>query len=172
MKRPRPGEFYRHFKGNTYQIVAIAKDAENMSEQVVYQALYGTYEIYVRPLEEFMEKLDPEKYPETAQATRFELVQLNGTTVQQEIEDADSREVSPKQSSVDEIFLQFLDADTSEEKLELLYEMKDDMDSRIVNNIAASMDLPVDEEDIEGQFAFIEQNLKQRIRFECTRFRN
>ena len=41
----------------------------------------------------------------------------------------------------------------------------------MVNNIAASMDLPSDEDDVEAQYTFIMQNLKQRSKFECSRFR-
>ena len=55
--------------------------------------------------------------------------------------------------------------------MELLVKLKPDLDVRIVNNIAASMDLPIDEDDVERQYDFIMQNLKQRSKFECDRFR-
>lgn len=44
------GGKYRHFKGNLYQIVGIAHDSETMERVVVYRALYGNHELYVRPL--------------------------------------------------------------------------------------------------------------------------
>ena len=41
---------YRHFKGNEYKVLAVAKHSETLEEMVVYQALYGEYGIWVRPL--------------------------------------------------------------------------------------------------------------------------
>lgn len=40
---------YRHFKGNEYEVVAIAKNSETLEEMVVYRALYGERELWVRP---------------------------------------------------------------------------------------------------------------------------
>ncbi len=40
---------YRHFKGNEYEVVAIAKNSETLEEMVVYKALYGEKELWVRP---------------------------------------------------------------------------------------------------------------------------
>lgn len=71
---PRAYERYRHFKGNCYQILAIAKSSEDATEQVVYQALYPPFDIYVRPLSMFMSEVDHAKYPAAAQRYRFELV--------------------------------------------------------------------------------------------------
>lgn len=40
---------YRHFKGNEYEVLHIARHSETMEEMVVYRALYGEYGIWVRP---------------------------------------------------------------------------------------------------------------------------
>lgn len=40
---------YRHFKGNEYEVVALAKNSETLEEMVVYRALYGEKELWVRP---------------------------------------------------------------------------------------------------------------------------
>ena len=48
---------YRHFKGNYYQVIDVAKDSETQQEMVVYQALYGERGLWVRSLDMFTETI-------------------------------------------------------------------------------------------------------------------
>lgn len=48
------GARYRHFKGNEYLVLHVAKHSETLEEYVVYQALYGQRGIWIRPLEMFL----------------------------------------------------------------------------------------------------------------------
>nr|WP_307989626.1 DUF1653 domain-containing protein [uncultured Niameybacter sp.] len=48
---------YRHFKGNEYKVLGVAKHSETLEEMVVYQALYGEYGIWVRPLSMWNEEI-------------------------------------------------------------------------------------------------------------------
>ena len=68
----QPGR-YRHFKGNEYQVLGIARHSETLEELVVYRALYGDGGLWVRPLAMFLSKVDREKYPDAEQEYRFAL---------------------------------------------------------------------------------------------------
>ena len=48
METVKPGR-YRHFKGNEYEVIAVAKHSETLEEMVVYRALYGEGGMWVRP---------------------------------------------------------------------------------------------------------------------------
>lgn len=52
-----PG-MYRHFKGNLYEVLMIAKHSENEEEYVVYRACYGDGGIWIRPLNMFDEMIE------------------------------------------------------------------------------------------------------------------
>jgi len=49
---------YRHYKGNMYQVLGVAKHSETMDELVVYRALYGERGLWVRPIGMFLESLE------------------------------------------------------------------------------------------------------------------
>lgn len=52
------GTFFRHFKGNYYQLLYVAWHSETRQAQAVYRALYGEGEVWVRPLEMFLEEIE------------------------------------------------------------------------------------------------------------------
>jgi hypothetical protein len=51
---PRPGR-YRHYKGNDYRVLGLARHSETLEPLVVYQALYGERGLWVRPAAMFNE---------------------------------------------------------------------------------------------------------------------
>lgn len=40
---------YRHFKGNEYEVLYLARHSESLEDMVVYRALYGAHGVWVRP---------------------------------------------------------------------------------------------------------------------------
>ncbi|MDP3092593.1 MAG: DUF1653 domain-containing protein [Nitrospira sp.] len=65
----RPGR-YRHYKGNDYEVVGVAKHSETEEEVVVYRALYGEKGLWVRPLVMFLDTVVVEGRPQP----RFQFV--------------------------------------------------------------------------------------------------
>ena len=57
MQKIVPGR-YRHFKGNEYEVIGLAKDSETMADVVVYRALYGERGLWVRPAKMFAETIE------------------------------------------------------------------------------------------------------------------
>ena len=186
---PVAGEFYRHFKGNLYQIIGVAKHSETGEKMVVYQALYGDYSLYARPLAMFMSPVDKAKYPEVTKEYRFEKVvpgveffkaeENEGTDIVTEKgNDNVKNEVKEEESSGDdeenvrEEILRFLDAEGAGEKLEVLRELRKNMDENLLTTIELSMDLlPNERESMERRYELVEQTLEKRVRFEGGRLR-
>lgn len=65
------GGIYRHYKGNLYEVLVIAKHSETLEEMVVYKALYGEGLVWVRPLSMFEEEI----IKDNVRIKRFELIE-------------------------------------------------------------------------------------------------
>ena len=57
----KPGK-YRHFKGNLYEVIGVARHSETREEMVVYRALYGEHGLWVRPAVMWTETVDRDGY--------------------------------------------------------------------------------------------------------------
>ena len=185
MREIRTGQFYRHFKGGLYQIVGVAEHTETGEKLVIYQALYGDYKIYARPYEMFAGETDHEKYPEVTQKYRFELT-VPGEVVAKEPErkeeevsaeeqkaeaPAGMAEAEPADGDVNPILLEFLDADTLEEKLHILTRYRNQMDEGLLNSIAISLDLVVEKKNLQEKYDEIMNCISMMKHFECNRLR-
>ncbi|MFA5678985.1 MAG: DUF1653 domain-containing protein [Pseudomonas sp.] len=53
----KPGR-YRHYKGKDYQVIGVAQHSESGESVVVYRTLYGDFDLWVRPLEMFVEEIE------------------------------------------------------------------------------------------------------------------
>ena len=194
---PKPYEIYRHFKGKHYQVLAIATHSETGEQMVVYQQLYAPFGVYVRPLEMFMSKVDKEKYPQVQQEYRFEKLQspawelnMMQETVQQQQscvyakeetetviqKSVQEEQVTEKAEEADEPaldpgLLKFLEADTYEQKLEILSMLHPRITDAMIDTMAVSLDVEVKSGDIEQRYSEILNCLLTMERFECNRLR-
>lgn len=165
MRVVQPGEFYRHFKGNYYQIITLAHHSETDENLVVYQALYGEYKVCARPYDMFISKVDKEKYPEVIQEYRFEKVEppfLEGNKV--EIEND-----KEKMNSETDKLMEFLDTKSMKRKIELLDIMKNDLNDNAVNVICISLDIPEVDGTLLEKYESIRRVLETKERYERSR---
>ena len=142
-ENPRPGEFYRHFKNKLYQIVAVATHSESKEKLVIYQALYGDFGVYARPLDMFLSEVDREKYPDIEQKYRFEKLE-NISEASKQITDISSEinietiNKTVKEESEDEsknFFIDFLDADDYYTKKKILLANKENITDKQLDAI-------------------------------------
>ena len=188
------GERYRHYKGNLYQIVAVAMHTETEEDMVVYQALYGEYKVYARPLKMFFETV---KDADGNEVPRFakECGCANGTGniacesgikeesvgVQPEIMPevkAETKAAEPENTAdvltvdgINPFLIEFLDAESSMERLEVLHRMRKTIDNKTISDIAAALDIVIEEKDMDERIRDLETCLQTRARFETTRLR-
>lgn len=194
---PKPYEIYRHFKGKHYQVLAIATHSETGEQMVVYQQLYAPFGVYVRPLEMFMSKVDKEKYPQVQQEYRFEKLQSPAWELNMMQEVPQEREIQQScvyakseaepviqkteleektveeadEPALDPGLLKFLEADTYEQKLEILCMLHPRITDSMIDTMAVSLDVEVKSGDIEQRYSEILNCLLTMERFECNRLR-
>lgn len=187
---PKAHEIYKHFKGNLYQIIAVAEHTETGEQLVVYQAMYGSFQIYARPLPMFIGKVDRQKYPEASQEYRFELQgpdsgrqaeALNKADRDQPRADRDqpgdaahttaNAAEDPEEVVLDPMVLEFLDADTYEERLNILAGIHHRVTDDMLTTMAISCDVEVPEGSLEERYDSLRNCLLTLEKYECNRLR-
>ena len=175
---PRPQEIYKHFKGNLYQIITLAEDSENGQKMVVYQALYGDFKVYVRPLEMFVSKVDKAKYPAVEQEYRFErltsmgnCVDVAGATTSAPIsENAKAvSKIQEEEPALDPLVWEFLDAGSHEQRLNILAALHHRITDDMITTMAVACDVEVSDGDIEERYSQLKNCLIMLDRFEIKR---
>lgn len=184
-KIPRAGEFYRHFKNKLYQVIAIAKHSETGEDLVIYQALYGDFGIYARPLAMFMSKVDKAKYPDAAQNDRFERVmppfdekavhtpvQTTATEEAPRTENEPVTEIGAtpenrtETETVSDKLMEFFDADTLEEKYNVLVSMRDTITDQMIDSMAVVLDVVIPEGELFKRYDALKQSIRTRQKYE------
>lgn len=192
---PRPGEKYLHFKDKLYQIITIAQHSETGEKMVVYQALYGTFETYARPLSMFVSPVDKQKYPQAKQKYRFQWVEFKKKEMlsadlagdaerrvpipeegKREAQNAANQQLPEPQPAkplltAEEKLLAFLDADTIEERYAILVDMRDEVTDRMINSMAVVTDVVIEEGPLDLRYEELKACLRTMQRYECSRLR-
>lgn len=161
---PRPHEIYKHFKGNLYQITAVAQHTETDELLVVYQALYGEFKTYARPLDMFLSEVDRDKYPDVKQKYRFELQSDN-------VDRQSEREEAASELALDPQVVEFLDADSYEKRLNILTGMHHRITDDMITTMAVACDIELPEGDTESRYASLKSCLLTLEKYECNRLR-
>lgn len=194
-RKPMPGECYRHFKNKLYQVIAVAEHTETGEELVVYQALYGSFRVFARPLAMFLSPVDREKYPDADQQYRFELVDREtleredsgwaGEKSRREAEESRraeeesrraeddwSREEDGRRDDGESFILRFFDEETYEGKWRLLEREGGRLSQKTLEIICGGMEIPGGrEESAEGLLYDLKRYLETQMKFEGNRFR-
>lgn len=233
---PRAQEIYRHFKGGLYQVLTVAEHTENGEQLVIYQAMYGEFKIYARPLEMFAGPVDRVRYPEAEQEFRFQLQSPEGARRQSggdqdgpprevlsqepgngggyisntahrgdeagkdqaaeprgtesELQTAESRGAEPElqatephgaetelqaaeprqeEPGLDPMVLEFLDARTYEQRLNVLAALHHRITNEMITTMSLCCDIEVEGDDVEQRYEELKQCLMMKERFEIKR---
>ena len=186
-RTPKPGELYRHFKNKLYQIVTVATHSETGEKLVIYQALYDNFGVYARPLDMFVSEVDHEKYPDVKQKYRFERItpqtkqtdtQVKSEAVRQsaaKMPEAGSVQVQTSKAQVADAdedqapnpqLIKFLDADTLEEKYNILVSMSDTITDRLLDDMAVVMDVVLPEAPLMERYEDLKNIIRTRHHYE------
>ncbi len=186
-RTPKPGELYRHFKNKLYQIVTVATHSETGEKLVIYQALYDNFGVYARPLDMFVSEVDHEKYPDVKQKYRFERItpqtkqtdtQVKSEAVRQsaaKMPEAGSVQVQTSKAQVADAdddqapnpqLIKFLDADTLEEKYNILVSMSDTITDRLLDDMAVVMDVVLPTAPLMERYEDLKNIIRTRQHYE------
>ena len=141
---------------------------------VIYQGLYGSYEIYVRPYDMFLSEVDHIKYPDVVQKYRFELIDIKtGKSLEADSEENNQNMESEKseESEQDSKLIRFLDAYDYKEKLDILTSMRGELNDGLIDIMAESIEVAVPEGDITDRYNSLRKCLMAHTKYEGLRLR-
>ena len=196
---PKNGEIYRHFKNKLYQIIGIATHSETKEPLVIYQALYGGFGMYARPLAMFVSEVDHNKYPDVKQKYRFTRVEMNADGTWHCVEEEDNTGIveirsdlenaaeqqsdlknvakqqetgiqaeNPDEERPDPKLMEYLDAETFDEKYNVLVSMRDCITDKLVDDIAVVMDVVIPEGDLMNRYDALKMALRTKQKYESA----
>ena len=175
----KAGIFYHKRTGGPVQIIARAQTKPTYQEVICYQELTQPYEYFVMEKRQFFAEYVRE-FTELALAEQKKLdkkedlpdkqPRISRGEIQEEEnekkEEKQEKEAEPEEAGLEKL-IAFFDADTYQEKIKLFVNMKDELDEHMLNNIAVSLDLSI-EDGVDG-YRFILSELEIRNKYEGNR---
>ena len=197
---PVAGQIYKHFKGNLYEVLAVAVHTESEEKLVVYQSVDNPDRVFARPLEMFMSDIDRFRYPLIRAKYRFTLVSepeeetngeetkeeetkeetLNEDTKEEDVKDEETEEQSDDDSAVykdngelviDPYVEGVLDEKEFSKKIEFFEMLRGKCSEDMLTTIAISLDIQLQEGSIEDKYSQILRTLKMHEKYETSRLR-
>ncbi len=194
------GEVYRHFKGNVYEIVALAVNADNREQVVVYKSL-SNGKVFVRSYAGFVGEVNKNKYPDSPQKYRFELVSDEAPDMEEEdaeiipavpleipdspVKAAPEEPKMPKQAplvgekpvyeapvvadgDIHPMLMEFLETKSFDQKLQILRRMEPEMTDKLIDDMAASLDVVIHDGDMSDRIRELKTCLTTFDKFDCS----
>jgi len=193
------GGFYKHFKNKLYKVDNIVYHSETKEALVLYQALYGDFKQYVRPLDMFMSEVDHVKYPEVKQKYRFSQVSLDefgnvspideaetafskaeeGSAAASQIEavkpvaevTSSETDSSSKEDRIASLVEKFLDSKEYEDKLDALLLLNNNINDDLIDLFAESLDIVVEKGSLADRVRSLKAVLQAHTKYEGGRLR-
>lgn len=195
---PQSGELYRHFKNKLYQVVGVAAHSETGESLVIYQALYGDFKLYARPLEMFTSEVDHEKYPDVVQKYRFEKVERDELQpegvrsasqsvshfaeeneqeqLQMPVNENRNEKTEPvcrnwAGKTAEEKLTEFFDTEDLETRYNILVSLKGELNDLMINNMAVVLDVVIPDGDADTRYEELKRCIRTKQRYENSRLR-
>ena len=159
------GGFYRHFKDKLYQVKGTAIHSETKEKMVIYQGLYGSYEMYVRPYDMFLSEVDHIKYPDVVQKYRFELIDIKtGKSLEADYEENNQNMESEKSEESE-------GKQVRRQEKPRLTSMRVELNDGLIDIMAESIEVAVPEGDITDRYNSLRKCLMAHTKYEGLRLR-
>ena len=170
--------FYHKETGAPVQIIARAQTKPTYQEVICYQELTDPYDHFVMEKRQFFAEYVKD-FAELPLVGRKQIgkkedlpdrqprISKGEVLTEEESEETQEEEKSEPETDTIQKMLAFLDAETYHEKIRILEDMKDELNEHILNNLAVSLDLSI-EEGMDG-YQLILSELKMREKYESNR---
>ncbi|NLJ95970.1 MAG: DUF1653 domain-containing protein [Clostridiales bacterium] len=173
-RTPEPGKIFYLAEDKPYQIITMGIHKETGESMVIYQALYGEFKTFVLPLSRFLNEVKTDVFQIHNQDNKKSISPMidnkQKTLLESEKKETEEQHDNEPEDEVNAVLIDFLDANTYSKKLEVITSNLNDIDDRLINNMAVSLDCTVEDGPIDQRLQELIYCLNQKSRFEDKRF--